>query len=98
MNHYYVYIMSSYSGVLYIGVTNDLLKRVYEHRNGLIEGFTKKYNIKRLVYYEETNDINIAIEREKQLKGWRRTKKETLIRKMNPEFKDLYEGVCGKTI
>lgn len=83
--------MSSYSKVLYIGVTNDLIRRVWEHKNGLIEGFTKKYKVKYLVYYEETNDILSAIAREKQLKKWRRKKKIKLIENLNPQWKDLYE-------
>ena len=67
---YFVYIMSSKSKTLYIGVTNDLERRVYEHKNKLIGGFTKRYNINRLMYYEETTDVRTAIEREKQIKGW----------------------------
>ncbi len=81
--------MSSLSGVLYIGITNNLQRRVYEHKNELIEGFSKKYKCKKLVYFEEYKNINQAIEREKQLKKWRREKKEWLIKKMNPQFKDL---------
>lgn len=87
---YYVYILSSISGVLYIGFTNDLKRRVWEHKQGLVEGFTKKYNVKKLVYYEITEDARVAIEREKQLKKWRREKKVALIEKMNPQWKDLY--------
>ena len=90
---YYVYIVSSYTGVLYIGVTNDLVKRIYEHKQGLVEGFTKRYKIKHLIYYEVTDSIESAIAREKQLKGWRRNKKEVLIRQMNPDRKDLYESI-----
>lgn len=93
MKQYYVYIMSSKSGVLYIGVTSNLIKRVYEHKNELIEGFSSKYKTKALVYYEVTEDVNSAIAREKQLKGWRREKKDSLIDKMNKERKDLYEGL-----
>ncbi|MBI4335964.1 MAG: GIY-YIG nuclease family protein, partial [Candidatus Omnitrophica bacterium] len=74
---------------LYIGVTNNLEKRVYEHKNKLIVGFTKKYNITKLVYFEETNDANEAITREKQLKGWLRRKKIDLIESTNPYWKDL---------
>ena len=70
---YYVYMMTSYRGTLYVGVTNDLERRVYEHRHGLTEGFTKTYNTARLVYFEETTDVHTAIAREKQLKGWRRS-------------------------
>ena len=89
---YYVYIMSNFSKTLYIGVTNDLERRVYEHKQKLTEGFTKKYNVTMLVYFEETNDVNAAIEREKELKGWRRKRKIALIESMNPEWKDLNNG------
>jgi putative endonuclease len=86
-------MMSSESGVLYIGVTSDLIKRVHEHKNEMIDGFSKKYKTKKLVYYEITTDVLSAIEREKQLKKWRREKKETLISKKNPERKDLYGSI-----
>ncbi|MDO8636502.1 MAG: GIY-YIG nuclease family protein [Dehalococcoidia bacterium] len=89
---YYVYIMSNVSRTLYIGVTNDLERRVYEHKQKLTEGFTKKYNVTMLVYFEETNDVNAAIDREKELKGWRRKRKIALIESMNPEWKDLSSG------
>lgn len=80
MKQYYIYILASESGkTIYIGITNDLIRRIYEHREGLVEGFTKKYNIKKLAYYEMVNDVNIAIKREKQLKGWLRRKKDDLI-------------------
>jgi len=88
---YYVYIASSISKKIYIGVTNNLPRRIYEHKEGLTDGFTKKYKIKKLVYYEETNDIYSAIEREKQLKKWRREKKIKLIEKDNPKWKDLFD-------
>ncbi len=87
---YYVYILFSISGVLYIGFTNDLKRRIWEHKQGSVEGFTKKYNVKKLVYYEITEAARVAIEREKQLKKWRREKKVSLIEKMNPHWKDLY--------
>ncbi len=74
---------------MYIGVTNDIHRRVYEHKNGLIEGFTSKYKCHHLLYHERHNDVNTAIAREKQLKGWTRAKKEELIREMNPERVDL---------
>ena len=93
MKQYFVYIASSYRKTLYIGVTSDLVKRIYEHKNGLIDGFTKKYNIKNLVDYETTNDVNSAISREKQLKKWKRDKKEKLIAAMNPDREDLYEAI-----
>lgn len=94
MKQYYVYIVSSYNkSVLYIDVTSDLIKRIYEHKNEMVEGFSEKYKTKYLVYYENTRDIESAIEREKQLKKWRREKKELLINKMNPEWKDLYQEI-----
>jgi putative endonuclease len=92
MNQYYVYIMTNRSKTLYTGVTNDLMRRVYEHKNKMIDGFTKKYNITKLVYYEETNDIQVAISREKQIKGWLRCKKIALIESVNPKWNDLSEG------
>ena len=79
------------NGTLYVGITNDLLRRVYEHKNNLIEGFTKKYNVKHLVYYEECEDVNSAIFREKQLKKWNRKWKLNLIEGFNPNWNDLYE-------
>jgi len=92
MKSYYVYILASgRNGTLYIGVTNDLIKRVYEHRNDLVEGFTKGHQVHRLVYYEQTNDIRSAITREKQMKKWKRRWKIELIEENNPEWKDLYD-------
>lgn len=88
---YFVYIMTNKSGTLYTGVTNNLERRIYEHKHHLVNGFTKKYRIERLVYFEETNDINAAISREKQIKGWVRKKKIALIESMNPDWKDLSE-------
>jgi putative endonuclease len=88
-HQYFVYIMASLSGTLYTGVTNNLYKRVYQHKNDLIEGFTKKYQCHKLVYFEETNDVESAIAREKRIKGWSRKKKETLIKLTNPKWKDL---------
>jgi len=92
MKQYYIYIMTNNSKTLYTGVTDDLVRRVYEHKNKLIEGFTQKYNIARLVYYEITSDVQAAIQREKQIKGWLRKKKIALIEAANPEWKDLSEG------
>ena len=89
MKQFYVYIMTNRSKTLYIGVTNDLWRRVYEHKNKLIEGFTKKYNLNKLVYYEIHNEINRGILREKQLKGWSRIKKIKLIESQNPFWLDL---------
>jgi len=77
--------------MLYTGVTNNLNRRIFEHRNHLIEGYTEKYNITKLVYYDETDDIGAAIAREKQIKGWLRRKKIALIESMNPEWRDLSE-------
>jgi len=91
MKSYFVYILASKkNGTLYIGVTNDLVRRVYEHKEGVIDGFTKKYNVKKLVYYEIHNDIRNAIQREKQIKKWYRKWKIELIEKNNPEWNDLY--------
>ena len=89
MKHYYVYIVSSYRGTLYTGVTNDLERRVAEHRGGVGGGFTGKYKTSRLVYFDATNDVVSAIEREKQIKGWPRARKVELIEADNPEWSDL---------
>ena len=91
MKAYYVYILASKkNGTLYIGMTSDLIKRVFEHKEGLVEGFTKKYNVKKLVYYEKTNNVEEAIKREKGLKKWKRNWKIELIEKQNPKWSDLY--------
>ncbi len=92
IKNYYVYIMTNYSKTLYTGVTNDLNRRIYEHKQKLIPGFTEKYNITKLVYFEETSNVNAAITREKQIKGWLRAKKITLIESLNPEWNDLSAG------
>ena len=90
MSSYYVYILTNYTkSTLYIGITNDLKRRIHEHKEGLIEGFTKQYNLKYLVYFAETNDVREAITKEKQLKKWNRKWKNELITHMNPEWKDL---------
>ena len=89
MRQYYVYIMSSPSRTLYTGMTNDLQRRVYEHKQKLIPGFTASYNINRLAYFEETFDVKSAIAREKQIKGWTRAKKIALIELTNPQWQDL---------
>jgi putative endonuclease len=87
---YYVYIMTNKGNrVLYTGVTNDLQRRASEHKNKLVKGFTKKYNVIKLVFYEVCDDIESAILREKQIKGWLRAKKIALIESMNPEWRDL---------
>ncbi len=91
MKKYYIYIMTSMSGTLYTGIISDLEKRVYQHKQKLADGFTKRYNVDRLVYYEETTDIEVALEREKEIKGWRRSKKISLIESINPTWKDLAE-------
>ena len=88
--NYYVYILANErNGTLYIGVTNNLVRRVYEHQNGLVDGFTKKYKVKMLVYFESTEDIISAIAREKALKKWSRSWKISLIQSVNPEWNDL---------
>jgi putative endonuclease len=94
-HRYFVYILTNKSRVLYIGVTNDLVQRFYQHRNKLVEGFTKKYNITELVNFEETSNVVDAIAREKQFKGWLRAKKIGLIEASNPEWRDLASEVCG---
>src|SRR5919108_3418015 len=88
---YYVYIMTNKSRTLYTGVTNNLMRRVYEHKNKLVKGFASKYNIQYLVYYESTTNVYAAIAREKQIKGWLRAKKIALVDSMNPQWKDLSE-------
>ena len=91
-NVYYIYILASKrNGTLYIGVTNDLKRRVDEHKNNIVEGFTKKYSVHNLVYYEQTEDIQVALQREKQLKKWNRKYKLDLIEKDNLLWKDLYD-------
>ena len=89
---YYVYILASKRRTLYIGVTNDLERRVYEHKHQLVEGFTKKYNIHHLVYYEATGNVESVISREKHLKGWLRRRKVELIESVNPSWDDLSAG------
>ncbi len=94
MKSYYVYILASKKdGVLYIGVTGDLIKRVWQHKNNLVEGFTKKYFVHKLVYYEEASDVESAILREGQLKRWKRDWKIKLIKKDNPNWEDLYQKI-----
>jgi putative endonuclease len=94
---YYIYIMNSPSGTLYTGITNDLRRRIYQHKHKLVKGFIQQYNIVRLAYFEETTDINAAIAREKEIKGWRRSKKIELIKSMNPQWKDLAEDWYEET-
>jgi len=89
-HHYYIYLLTNWNNkVIYVGMTNNLIRRIYEHKNKLIDGFTKKYNINKLVYYEETSDVHIAIAREKEIKRWRREKKNKLVESINAEWKDL---------
>ncbi len=90
---YYIYIVASLSGTLYVGVTSSLIRRIAEHKDGKIEGFSKKYSCHKLVYYEIFGDVNAAISREKEIKKWRREKKEELIKKMNPHWNDLYNEI-----
>ena len=91
MKTYYVYILASEkNGTIYVGVTNDLFRRVSEHKNKEVQGFTSKYTVDKLVYYEPTNDVSAAIQREKQLKAWKRKWKLELIEKQNPDWHDLY--------
>jgi putative endonuclease len=92
MKQYFVYIMAGKrNGTLYIGVTNDLMRRVLDHKNGEVDGFTKRYGISMLVYYEQTESVHGAIMREKQLKKWERKWKLVLIEERNPDWKDLFE-------
>jgi putative endonuclease len=91
MTDYYVYIMTNHSRTLYTGVTNNLKRRVAEHKSKIVPGFTRKYNIDKIVYFEVTNDVYSAITREKQIKGWARKKKIALIESANPEWRDLSE-------
>ena len=87
---YYVYLITNWNNkVLYTGVTNNLERRLYEHKNKLIKGFTEKYNINKLVYFEQTNDIESAITREKEIKKWRREKKNSLVESANKQWEDL---------
>ena len=90
--HYYTYILTNWNNrVMCVGMTNDLQRRLYEHKNQLLDGFTKKYNVHKLVYYEEANDATTAIAREKQIKGWTRAKKNALVESVNPSWCDLSE-------
>ena len=90
---YYVYILGNSRPTLYIGVTNNLIRRMWEHKNGLIDGFTKRYDLKVLLYFEQFSYVEDAIKREKQLKNWNRKWKLDLIKKTNPEFRDLYASI-----
>ncbi|MDX2143430.1 MAG: GIY-YIG nuclease family protein [Rhodospirillaceae bacterium] len=93
---YYVYILASrHNGTLYIGVTNELVRRVFEHRQGAVPGFTKKYAVKTLVYFERFDDVEKAIQREKTMKFWPRQWKINKIAENNPTWRDLYDGLAG---
>ncbi|MBS0359225.1 MAG: GIY-YIG nuclease family protein [Proteobacteria bacterium] len=96
MKNYYVYILTNQrNGTLYIGVTSDLIKRVWQHKNKLVDGFTSKYDINKLVYFELHEDVEAAIAQEKRLKRWKRAWKVVLIEKQNPYWDDLYESIIG---
>lgn len=89
-NTYYVYLLTNWNNtVMYVGMTNNLERRMYEHKEKLVKGFTQKYNINKLVYFEETQEVNAAIMREKEIKKWRREKKDSLVNGENPQWKDL---------
>jgi len=91
---YYIYMMTNKNNfVLYTGVTNDLKRRAYEHKQKIVEGFTRRYNVTKLVYYEISDDAESAISREKQIKGWSRKNKDDLVGRMNPEWCDLYKDI-----
>lgn len=92
---FWVYMLASgFNGTLYLGITSDLQKRIWEHKNNVVEGFTKKYNVHDLVWFERHETAEAAITREKQMKEWRREWKISRIREMNPEWKDLYSEIC----
>ena len=89
-HNYYVYLLTNWNNkVIYVGMTNDLQRRIYEHKNKSVRGFTSRYNVNKLVYFEHTTDVLQAIAREKEIKKWRRVKKNRLVESMNPEWKDL---------
>lgn len=97
MKQYFVYVLASKkNGTLYIGITSDLLGRVWQHKNKVVDGFTKKYDVSSLVYYEQTEDVRSALSREKQLKNWKRKWKIELIEKENPKWIDMYDTMTGR--
>ena len=88
--NYYIYLLTNlHNKVMYVGITSDLIRRIHEHKTGSVEGFTSKYNLAKLVYFEQTTDVTSAITREKQIKKWRREKKNRLVEELNPEWRDL---------
>ena len=92
-HHYYVYLMTNWNNkVMYVGITNNLERRVYEHKQKLVKGFTEKYKVNKLLYFEETGDVWAALAREKEIKKWRREKKNDLVQSLNPRWIDLSEG------
>lgn len=91
---YIYFLTNNHNTVLYVGVTCELIRRIYEHKNKLVKGFTQKYNVDRLVYYEAYDSIIVAIAREKQIKGWSRQKKNDLVNVFNPKWEDLYQSIC----
>lgn len=92
--YYYVYILTnSNHHVLYTGITNNLIRRIYEHKHHVVDGFTKRYHVDQLIYFEQTTDVYAAIAREKQVKGWTRAKKVKLVTDQNPSWKDLYSEI-----
>ncbi len=96
MKEYFVYMLASKkNGTLYTGMTNDLIRRIFEHKQGMVKGFTQKYGIKTLVWYEQHNDVLEAIKREKNIQAWKRAWKLELIEKSNPDWDDLYEEIAG---
>ncbi|HBR68313.1 MAG TPA: excinuclease ABC subunit C [Rhodospirillaceae bacterium] len=96
-HNYYVYILTNdFGNVMYIGMTNDLERRMQEHKQGLLDGFSKKYKLKKLVYYEHTHDVKAAITREKEIKKWRREKKNGLVETLNPQWRDLSEDFISE--
>jgi putative endonuclease len=96
MPDYYVYFLASRpGGAIYVGVTNNLVRRVFEHRSGAVKGHTERYNIKRLVYFEVFDDVRLALQREKNIKHWPRAWKANLILEQNPSWRDLYEEIAG---
>ena len=96
---YFIYILTNWNNkVMYIGVTNNLSRRIYEHKNKLLDGFTKRYNLNKLVYFEQFSDIGLAINREKELKKWRREKKNKLVESINLQWKDLSEDIYYNNI